>query len=206
MGTRRRLADTDPGAFPARGRTPLLCALLLVLALPVTAGCNDPVDDGRKEVHPEVEFRYDEAIRTSLAEVPASELTRIVLRHAEDGAPVWHTTVVTSDGSEHTLRLTATAGDLLAPPSPGEPAPEPAGVLLEKAELLPEEAVRKVTKPDFGKVVAESLGVREGRTVWFVEVATVEEDHVRRTAVDAVTGRVVDSTVLTGRSAFHEHE
>lgn len=188
-----------------RRRAPLmLLAVLLCLGLPALAGCGDTVEAGRKEVHPEVEALYDEAIRSSLAEVPDSELTEIVLRHEEDGAAVWHTTVVTSGGTEHTVRIDATTGDLLAPPSPGSPAPERAEGLLEKAVLLPEEAAREATVPDFGKVTRVALGATEGRTVWFVEVTTIDEDHIRRSAVDAVTGETVDSTPLPPRSGPHE--
>lgn len=182
----------------------LLPAALLCLALPALTGCGDTVEQGRREVHPEVEALYDEAIRSSLAEVPDAELAEIDLRHDPDGRPVWHTRVVTSDGTEHTVRIAATTGDVPRPPSPGSPAPARTGELLEKAVLLPEEAARKVTVPDFGKVTGISLGETEGRTVWFVEVTTVDEDHVRRSAVDAVTGQTVDSTPLPSHDPHRE--
>lgn len=206
MGTPRpvRRPATRTETTGSRRRTPLLLlVVLLALGLPALSGCAGG-EGGRREVHPEVEALYDEGIRVALAEVPDSELTQIVLRHDEHGAPVWHSTVVTADGTEHIVRIAATTGDLVAPPFPGEPAPEKAEVLLEKAKLLPEEAARKVTVPDYGKVTRIALGETEGRTVWFVEVTTLEEDHVRRTAVDAVTGETVDSTPLPEEAGRHE--
>lgn len=200
-GTPRR-PDRRARVRPVRGvrRSLLLLAALLLLGLPALAGCGDTVEGGHNEVHPEVETLYDEAIRTSLAEVPDSELVEIVLRHAEDGAPEWHSRVVTAGGTAYTLELAATTGDLLAPPEPAaEPASERTRVLLEKAKLLPEEAARKVTTPDFGKVTRVALGEREDRTVWVVEVTTIEEDHVRRSAVDAVTGETVQTGLLHRR-------
>lgn len=190
-----------PGVPSRRARRPrplLLLAALLMLGLPALAGCSDP-EGGRTEVHPEVETLYDEAIRTSLAEVPDSELVEIALRHAEGGAPVWHSRVVTAGGTAYTVELTATTGDLTAPPSPAGDASERTTVLLEKAKLLPEDAAREVTIPDFGKVTRIALGEREGRTVWVVEVTTIEEDHVRRSAVDAVTGETVQTKLLHRR-------
>lgn len=209
MGTPRPAHPYLPTSRRGAGRLGrarlLVLALFLTLAAPVLAGCGGSgVEGGRREVHPEVEALYDEAIRTALAEVPDSELTGLVLRHDEGGAPVWHSTVVTPDGTEHTVRIAATTGDLMASPSPAGPAPERAEVLLEKAKLLPEEAARKVTVPDYGKVTRIALGETEGRTVWFVEVTTLEEDHVRRTAVDAVTGGTVDSTPLPRDAGRHE--
>lgn len=181
---------------------PLLASIAL---LGLTTGCSGDVEGGRAEVHPEVETLYDQAARSSVAEVPGSELVEIVLRHT-GGKPVWRSTVVTSDGTAHTVTVAATTGDILKKSLPGtvEPASERTMMLLGRTALLPEEAAREVTTPDFGKVTRVSLGKAEGRPVWLVDVTTVEEVHVRRTAVDAVTGETVESTPLPEEAGRHE--
>jgi uncharacterized membrane protein YkoI len=206
----------DPHPSPGSGRparpgpwrgTRRAVALLLALVgvLGFASGCAEGGEEGRTEVHPEVEALYDQAIRLSLEQVPDSELLQVVLRHREGGQPVWRSRVVNPDGTAHLVTLTATTGDLVRKSVPGavEPASEETMTLLEEAVLVPEEAARKVTKPDFGKVTLVELGERGGGPVWFVEVTTVEEDHVRRTTVDAVSGEILDSTPLPEDAGRH---
>jgi uncharacterized membrane protein YkoI len=194
------------GSRPARPRPALALLLALVGVLALATGCSEGGAEGRTEVHPGVETLYDEAIRLSLEEVPDSELLEVALRHREGGQPVWRSRVVNPDGTAHVATLTATTGDLVRKSVPGtvEPASGETMTLLEETVLVPEEAARKVTKPDFGKVTLVELGERGGGPVWFVEVTTVEEDHVRRTTVDAVSGEILDSTPLPEDAGRHE--
>lgn len=187
---------------PPAGSSRLLWTPALLLCLvALGAGCSKGGATSPDEVHPEVETLYDQATSLSLDEVPDGELQRIALRHTEAGAPVWRSRVVTPEGSAHRVTLTATTGDLAKPVSDtAPPASEKTLRLLEKARLIPEEAALKVTKPDFGKVTLVEIGEYQRRPVWFVEVTTIEEAHVRRFAVDAVTGEPLDSSPLPEES------
>lgn len=196
-----------------RRSTPLMRTLALLVALlgvvGLCAGCSEGGEEGgRTEVHPEVETLYDEAIRLSLEEVPDSSLMRVALRHAGGGQPLWRVEVVNPDGTVHVVTLKATTGDLVRKSLPDavEPASEATMALLEEAVLLPEEAVQGVTTPDFGKVTLVEIGEHEGRPVWFVEVTSVEEDQVRRSAVDAVTGEVLDGSPVPADTGYHQED
>ncbi|MCF6525639.1 PepSY domain-containing protein [Streptomyces sp. JJ36] len=223
-------------------------AAAALAALVGLAGCGtENVPGQTREVFPDVEIAYDEAIRHSVAEVPTGELTSLELRHA-DREPVWRSEVVADDGTLYVVRLSATTGRPLPPPettpppetpppespppettpppetpSPESPPPEttpppatltpepppaPEGeasertlTLLEEAKLLPEEAVRQVTKPEFGKVARIDLRRGEaGRVVWTVKVAAIRPENFHRYDVDAVTGEVLRRTPLPAPS------
>jgi len=202
-----------PGT-PARPSRPVhlgraLVALVALLGLATVAtGCSEGGAEGPTEVHPEVETPYDEAVRLSLEAVPDSDLVRVALDHTDGRQPVWRAKVANPDGTAHVVALKATTGDLVRKSVPGAVPPVSEGTLtrLEEAQLVPEEAARQVTKPDFGKVTLIEIGAHEGRPVWFVEVTSVEEDQVRRSAVDAVTGEVLGGSPVPADPGHHrEH-
>lgn len=167
----------------------------LVCCLATLVGCDDTVETGRHEVHPMVETTYEQAIRKSLAEVPGGRLLALELQKESSDSPAWHSDIVNPDGERQGVTLAASGAE-----PPGEkPVPHPERSvgrsqmeLLERAVVLPEDAVRKVAKPDFDKV--ESIGLVEQKTgepAWSIGVVSGEESDAARYEVDAVNGEVL---------------
>lgn len=150
-----------------------------------------------------MEAPYDLAVSKALDEVPRSEFVSLSLRPS-DVRPEWLVRVADDTGSVRLVRVAATDGRLLGT---SVPAGQSAGLKKRTAELvaavrvLPEEAVDKVKKPDFGKVsgIALEEGPR-GEPVWSVTVALVEPIRERVYEVDAVTSEVLSSLTTGGDS------
>jgi uncharacterized membrane protein YkoI len=182
---------------PWAGRSRWAGAVALASCL---AGCGGDGDDRRREVIPAAEIEYSQAIRTSVAEVPRSELVAAELRHTGVTTPVWQSRVATEDGTQHVVRLDASTGDVLetkVAPAQSRSDKGKVRALLRRATILPEEAARKVTKPDFGKVSAVELSERNGEVIWSVDVVTIEEGNVSVYDIDATTGKVLKRSVAT---------
>ncbi|OEU94805.1 PepSY domain-containing protein [Streptomyces oceani] len=183
-----------------RRRRLLRAGLVGVLSVSILtlSGCRDETEE-HEEVLPMVEVPYSTAIRQSLAEVPNSHLVSLGLGEDQDGEPVWHAEVLAEDGTRHLVRVDASrvrvhGTETLERDGAGA-SPR------ERAKILPEEAAREVTEPDFGKVTAIELRRRDHRVVWTVDVTTIKDDHVRAYDVDARTGKVLDL-----RSASPRHD
>ncbi|MFD4262394.1 PepSY domain-containing protein [Streptomyces sp. NPDC058534] len=176
---------------PPLAGTAMACAFAL-LAL---AGCDSEQQEAH-EVLPMLEVPADEAIRLSLEEVPGSDLAALHLRQSEGDEPVWDSNVVAQDGTRHLVRVDGSRPKVL---SAKEVPDEDAGQrkLIEQAKILPEQAVREVTKPEFGKVTSIEIDTKEGRVVWNVDVTTIERDNVHTYDVDAKTGEVLDRGELS---------
>jgi uncharacterized membrane protein YkoI len=184
----------------SRARRPGLTAAAAAALVGFLAGCGGEAGDTRREVIPAAEVEYSQAIRTSVAEVPRSELIAAELQMPDKETPVWRSRVATDDGTVHVVRLDASTGRLLGTESArGQSSSDKARVrsLLERATIRPEEAVREVTEPDFGKVSAVELGERNSRVIWSVDVVTVEEDNVHVYTIDATNGKVLNRAPAT---------
>jgi uncharacterized membrane protein YkoI len=189
-----------PGLTAAATTAAATTAAAAAALVGVLAGCSGEAGDTRREVIPAAEVEYSQAIRTSVAEVPRSELIAAELQTPDKETPVWRSRVATDDGTVHVVRLDASTGRLLGTESArGQSSSDKARVrsLLERATIRPEEAVREVTEPDFGKVSAVELGERNGRVIWSVDVVTVEEDNVHVYTIDATNGKVLNRAPAT---------
>ncbi|WP_432133744.1 MULTISPECIES: PepSY domain-containing protein [unclassified Streptomyces] len=172
----------------------------LVAAALVVAGCDGPPPAERSEVFPQVEVRFDRAVRKALDEVPESRLLSVGLREPSETKPVWRTEVATPDGAVRVVRVDATLGRLLGSPEPADrrvDAEARTSALVESARILPEEAAETVAatameSEHFGKVTEVRLAKGEkGRTVWVVTVAAIEPGRTHTYQVDAVTSDVI---------------
>lgn len=184
------------GVRPYRRWAPAVPVLAVVGAL-LTA-CSGPPPARAPEVLPRVEAPYDRAVRKALDEVPGSRLVSVGLTDVSAPRPVWKTDVATADGTVHEVRLDAVRAQLINTSVPaGQSAAGKArtAALVGSAPLLPEEAVKKVKAPDFGKVNDVRLEKGpDGRTVWSVTVTTIERGHTRTYEIDAAGGKVVESS------------
>ncbi|MFF6998899.1 hypothetical protein ACFY93_28650 [Streptomyces sp. NPDC008313] len=175
----------------------------LTAACALLAGCAaNPEREQPAEVYPQVEFRYDQAIRRSLAEVPGSRLLDTVLRDPRSAEPVWRSEVATPDGTVHAVRVDASGGrlkDTQVPPGQDGARRADVTARLAGAKILPEDAAREVTRPEYGKVT--DVALREdraagGRTFWYVTVTErprgQEDVDSAVYKVDAATGDVAD--------------
>jgi uncharacterized membrane protein YkoI len=186
------------GACPS----PRPVALVLLVTCALLTACSGPPPASRPEVLPQVEVRFDRAVRKALDEVTGSRLLSVGLRRPSQPEPVWRTEVATQDGTVRVVRVDAVFGHLLGTTMPTDHSPgekSRTAALVESAKVLPEEAAERVAakameEPHFGKVTAVRLmkGSR-GRTVWSVTVATVGHQPTHTYQVDAVTTKVVDS-------------
>lgn len=206
-GTRQRMTLVLHRAR-VRGRArPTLAALSGVLLLVgALAGCKSQTFE-KREVLPMVEVSYDEAIRMSLDEVKDTSFVSIDLHRPRSVHPEWHTVVVDEKDVSSLVRVSASSEKLLSSGSlPADEAPDKKVLdLVDRMEILPEEAARKVIKPDFGKVTSIHPDTAEERPVWTVVVATIQQNHRFAYDVDGVTGEVLsrrpvgpgDSTIRT---------
>jgi uncharacterized membrane protein YkoI len=194
------------GHRPRTARAPWAVAAAAVVGV-LLAGCDSgPPPARRGEVYPQVEVRYDRAVRKALAEEPGSRPVSVELREVTAPEPVWDVLVATPDGTLRSVRVDAVGGRVLGDT---EPAGRSAGdrartaALLAAATVLPEDAVEKVAPeteadPRSGKVTDVRLGRGvEHRTVWSVTVATVRAAPAHTYQVDAATSDVVDSSTTT---------
>ncbi|MEV6791919.1 PepSY domain-containing protein [Streptomyces sp. NPDC051320] len=167
--------------------------------LSVGAGCSGPPPDRQPEALPQVDAHYERAVSKALDEVPGSRLVSVRITDTSRPEPVWRTRVSDKDGTIHVVHVDAFDGGLLDKSVPaGQPSAQKARVaaLAASAKLLPEEAVDRVKKPDFGKVTDVSLekGPHD-RTVWSVTVATIQHGETHVYQVDAMTGKVDSQTL-----------
>jgi uncharacterized membrane protein YkoI len=193
-GTRPRMTPVLRRArVPGRARPTLAAlagALLLVGAL---TGCKSQTFE-KREVLPMVEVSYDEAIRMSLDEVKDSSFVSIDLHRPRSVHPEWHTVVVDEKDTSSLVRVSASTEKLLSSGTlPADEAPDKKVLdLTDRMQILPEEAAKKVVKPDFGKVTSIHPDTAEERPVWTVVVATIQQNHRFAYDVDGVTGEVLD--------------
>jgi hypothetical protein len=184
-----------PHASRVRGRiNPLLAALAGAFLLTGgLTGCESQEFE-QKEVLPMVEVTYDEAIRMSLEEVEGSGFVSITLHRPRSVHPEWDTVVVDEKNTSSLVRVSATSERLLSSRTlpPGETPPPERVSAARRMTVLPEKAVKKITKPEFGKVTSVRPGVAENRPVWTVVVATIQGAHRFAYDVDGVTGEVLD--------------
>jgi uncharacterized membrane protein YkoI len=180
---------------PARAprRASSLLAVTLLLAAGVLTGCENP-DFEPREVLPMVEVTYDEAIQMSEKEVKDSDFVSIDLHESRTTHPEWHTVVVDPKDTSSLVRVSASSEEVLSsrvlPPAE---APDKKQLdLVDSMKIIPEVAVKKVTKPDFGKVTAIHPDEYKGEPVWTIVVATLEGDHRYAYEVDGVTGEVLE--------------
>jgi uncharacterized membrane protein YkoI len=194
----RALRRTHSRERPGRRRASILRSVAALGAAILLTSCGNEKLDQQAEVLPAVEIEHDQAIRQALAEVPADRLVALELRGLEGGDPVWRSEVATRDGTVHLVRTDASTGRLLSteiPPAQDSDSKSKTLDLLKEVEILPEEAAREVTKPDFGKVTAIHLEEKENEKaniVWSINVATIEKSNVHVYDVDAVTGEILD--------------
>lgn len=173
--------------------------MLLAVAGVLLTACQGPEVASRPEVYPQVEVRYDRALRKALHEVPDSRPVSVSLRQAPGPEPVWRVRVATREGTVHRVRLDAVRGRLLGTAVPaGQSAADKARTasMADAAGILPEEAVEKAAPaaadPHFGKVTDVRLGHnREQRLVWSVTVAEIRPGLTHTHQVDAITSEVL---------------
>ncbi|MFC8100166.1 PepSY domain-containing protein [Streptomyces sp. NPDC057363] len=195
------------GGSPAWARTAsvLPAALVCGTLLATASACAGPPPERRPEVLPEVEVPYDRAVRTALAEVPGSEVVSVRLRRAPDQGPQWLVRVAAEDGSVRLLRVAATDGRVLTRSVPAEQSTDGqarTAALVAAARVLPEEAVGKVKRPEFGKVSAIALeDGPDDSPVWSVTLDVIAPVRTRWYKIDAVTSDVLDAR--TGAPGGH---
>ncbi|MEU0112638.1 PepSY domain-containing protein [Streptomyces bobili] len=168
------------------------------------AACEGPPPEHRPEALPQVETRYDRAVLTAQSEVPGTKLVSVRVTDVSTPNPVWLTQVADENGTVQAVRVDAVDGRFLSASSPADQSPAQksrTAALVASAKVLPEDAVDKVKKPDFGKVTDVSLGSYQGRTVWSVTIATVRSGQTRTYQIDAATSEVVRSRTIPGSSS-----
>jgi uncharacterized membrane protein YkoI len=166
---------------------------MLLLPLGVLTGCEDP-DFEHREVLPMVEVTYDEAVQMSEKQVKDSDFVSVDLHRPHSSHPEWHTVVVDPEDTSSLVRVSASSEQVLSSRTlPADEAPDKERLdLVDAMTIVPEEAVKKVTKPEYGKVTGIHPDEFEGRPVWTVVVATVDGDHRYAYDVDGATGEVLE--------------
>lgn len=188
-----------PVLRPARAprRTRSLLAVLLLVAFGVLTGCENP-DFEQREALPMVEVTYDEAIQMSEREVPHTDFVSVNLQRSDSVHPEWHTIVADQKDVSSLVRVSASSEQVLSSGAPpADEAPDAKELdLVKRITVVPAQAVKKVTKPKFGKVTAVYPDTLHGKPVWKIVVATVEGDHRFAYAVDGTTGEILDRSAV----------
>ncbi|MFF9408085.1 hypothetical protein ACF1B0_21550 [Streptomyces anandii] len=190
----------------ARTASAVTAFLVTGALLAMGAACQGPPKEHRPEALPQVETPYDHAVLTALSEVPDTKLVSVRVTDVSTPDPVWLTQVADAQGTVHAVRVDAVGGKFLDASVPADQSPAQksrTAALVASAKVLPQDAVDKVKRPDFGKVTAVSLEKGENnKTVWAVTIATVESGRTHSYQIDAVTSKVLSSSTSPGNSSI----